>query len=81
MPVNLTCNFRKDPIKNKRYAPDKVKYGVFRHSSASNSVVNSLIWQEIKLLRDFMAVLVTCKFDEDPIKKEVATLRTTFSPL
>ena len=28
-----------------------------------------------------MAVLVTCNFDEDPIKREVAILQTTFSPL
>ena len=28
-----------------------------------------------------MTVLGTCKFDKDPIKNEVAILRTTFSPL
>ena len=33
------------------------------------------------LIADFMADVVTCKFDEDLIKNEVAIFRTTFSPL
>ena len=33
------------------------------------------------LYRDFMPVLVICKFDEDSIKNEVAIVGTTFSPL
>ena len=31
--------------------------------------------------QDFMAVLATCKFDNDPIKNEDAIVSTTFSPL
>ena len=54
---------------------------MFHHSRASNSEVNGPIWPEIELVRDFMAVLVTCKYDEDPIRNEVAILRTTFSPI
>ena len=47
-----------------------------RHSRASNTEVNSLIWPKFKLIREFMAVLITCKFDEDPIKIECTTDRT-----
>ena len=36
--------------------------------------MDSLIWPEFELIQDFMAVLVSCKIDEDPIKSEVATL-------
>ena len=44
MYVHVIYKFQKDPIKNKKdYAPDKIKYCVFRHSRASNSDVNSLI--------------------------------------
>ena len=57
------------------------KYGVLRHSGASNSEVNSLIWPEFELISDVMPVLVTCKFDEDLIKSKGAILLTTFSPL
>ena len=34
---------------------------------------------EFQLVRDFMPVLVTSKFDEDPIKNERPSLETPFS--
>ena len=34
---------------------------------------------EFELVWDFMPVLVTSKFDEDPIKNERASLETPFS--
>ena len=34
-----------------------------------------------ELIRDVMDVLVTCKYEEDPIKNEGARVDTTFSPL
>ena len=34
-----------------------------------------------ELVRDVMDVLVTCKYEEDPIKNEGARVITTFSPL
>ena len=34
-----------------------------------------------ELVRDVMDVLVTCKYEEDPIKNEGARVDTTFSPL
>ena len=34
-----------------------------------------------ELVRDVMDVLVTCKYEEDPIKNEGAGVDTTFSPL
>ena len=48
----------------------------FRHSRARNPEVNSLIWPKFELIREFMAVLATCKFDEDPIKTESTIDRT-----
>ena len=71
MPVQIICKSQNIPIK-KGYAPDKVKYGVFRHSRASKFEVNIPIWPEFKLVRDFMAVLVTCKFED--IRSRVAAL-------
>ena len=41
----------------------------FRLSRASNSKVSGLIRPEFEFIQDFMPVLVTCKFDEYPIKK------------
>ena len=37
-------------------------------------------WPEIEFLRDFMTVIVTCKFDKDPIENEGAIFGTTCSP-
>ena len=34
-------------------------------------------WPNFELVRDVMDVLVTCKYEEDPIKNEGATLVTT----
>ena len=54
----------------------KCKYlRIFWHSRACNSKVT----HPIQPVRDFMAVLVTSKFDEDPIKHERASLETPFS--
>ena len=36
---------------------------------------------EFKLVQDVMDGLVTCKYEEDPIKNEGARVFTTFSPL
>ena len=47
----------------------------------STQAVNSLMWLEDELIRDFMAVLVICKTDEDWIKSEVAIVWTTMPPL
>ena len=44
----------------------------FRRSNAANSAVSGLIWPNFEFIRDFIVVHVTCKNEEDPIKKEVA---------
>ena len=41
--------------------------------------MNGLIWFEMELVRDFMPVLVTSKFDEDLINNDSARLETQFS--
>ena len=41
---------------------------IFCHSRASNSKANIPVWPKFELRRDFMPVMITCKFDEDPIK-------------
>ena len=56
-------------------------YKSIRRSRAANSAVLSRIWPKFELVRDIMVVLVTCKYEEDPIKNEGASVFTTFSPL
>ena len=58
------------------------KYGDFsRRSRAANSAVLGRIWPKFALIRDITVVLVTCNYEEDPIKNEGASVFTTFSPL
>ena len=45
-----------------------------RHSRVSNTEVNSLIWPKFELIRAFMAIMSTCKFDEDPIKLQALSI-------
>ena len=78
-----TCKNEEDPIKNEgarvftRFLPLKV-YGDFsRRSRAANSAVLGPIWPNFELVRDVIDVLVTCKYEEDPIKNEGARVVTT----
>ena len=64
-----------------RFLPLEV-YGDFsRRPRAANSAVLGPIWPNFELVRDVMDGLVTCKYEEDPIKNEGARVDTTFSPL
>ena len=49
--------------------------GIF--PDAANSAVLSPIWPNFELVRDVMDVLVTCKYEEYPIKNEGARVVTT----
>ena len=49
----------------------------FTQSRADNSAVKGRIWLKFELIRDVMAILVTAKNEEDPIKIEGARVATT----
>ena len=54
--------------------------GIFPDAQGQLTVLGP-IWPNFELVRDVMNVLVTCKYEEDPIKNEGARVDTTFSPL
>ena len=69
MPVLVSSKFDKDPIKNESASwetPLQVYGKVFRHSRASicNPEGCGPTWLKFELVRDFMPVLIMCKFDE-----------------
>ena len=85
--VLITCKYEKDPIKNSgenvmtSFSP-LYAYGIFFiRSRAANSAVLGPIWPNFELVRDVIDVLVTCKYEEDPIKNEGARVQTTFPPI
>ena len=47
-----------------------------RRSRAANSAVLGRIWLKFELVQDIIDVLVTCKYEEDPIKNEGARVLT-----
>ena len=54
---------------------------IFQTSRAANSVVRGWIWPKFELVRDFMHVLVTCKYKKDRIKNNREKVETSFSQL
>ena len=44
---------------------------------ADNSAVKGRVWLKFELIRDVIAILVTSKYEEDPIKIEGARVATT----
>ena len=85
MPILVTCKFDEETINNEyasveTFSPLALEvYGKkFQCSRAKRSTVNSLIWPEFELVRDFMPVLVICKFDDNRIKSEGARVDIVF---
>ena len=52
-----------------------------RRSRAANIVVGDGILTKFKVIQAFIVVIVTCKNEEDPSKKEGTRVVTTFIPL
>ena len=87
MYVPITCKYEKDRIKNSRedvetpFSSLQV-YGVFFwRSRAANSVVGGQNWPNFELIEALMYVIVTCKYEKDPIKNSRENVVTPFSPL
>ena len=87
MPAVVISNFDDDSIENERASMEiafshyKSMEFFFRRSRAANSVVSGPIWPKCELVRDFMHVLVTCKYEKDRIKSNREKVETSFSPL
>ena len=67
MPVLDTSNFDDLSFKNERASMETAfshykSMGFFRRSSAANALVSGPIWPKFEFVRDFMHVLVTCKY-------------------
>ena len=87
MPVLVTSNFDDDSIKNEQASMEtafshyKSMGNFLKRSRAANSVVNGLIWPKFELVRDFMHVLVICKYKKDRNISNREKVETPFSLL
>ena len=62
----------------RHHFPIKSLWENFRRSRAANSIVSGQIWPKFELVRDFMHVLVTCKYKKDRIKNNGKKWRHRF---
>ena len=86
MPVLVTSKFEEDPIKNERTSLETPfshykSMGNFSDAQGHLTLREWSILAKFKLIRDFMPVLVTCKFEKNLIKKHREKVETLFSPL
>ena len=86
MPVLVTSNFDDDSIKNERASIETA----FSHYKSMGNFLDAqgqLTPQSVvrsgrnSLIRDFIHVLVTCKYKKDQIKNNREKMEISFSPL
>ena len=56
----------------------KWKHQFFRRLRAANSVISCWIWPNFKLIQANMYVIITCKYEKDPIKNNREKKATMF---
>ena len=56
----------------------KCKHQFFRRLRAASSVVCGRIWPNFKLIEALMYVIITCKYEKDPIKNNREKVATPF---
>ena len=87
MYVLLACKYEKDQMKNSRenvmtsFSPLYVYVIFFRRSRATNSVVRGRISPNFELNQALMYVVITCKYEMNPIKQVRENVMTPIFPL
>ena len=65
--------------KRRSFVVHKVSNGHFWQSRGRNSAIAGPIWPIFELVRDFMHVIIICKFHEDPTKMKKLRCSQAFS--
>ena len=68
--ILVTCKNEEDPLKNKDARVATTLNIDFSHSQGQITADKGRIWLKFELIRDVMVILVTSKYEEDPIKIE-----------
>ena len=79
MHVIITCEYEKDQIKNSQEKAATPFFFIITLSVAMGT--SSRIWPNFKLIQALMYVIVTCKYEMDPIKNSREKVATPFFPL
>ena len=79
MHVIITCKYKKDQMKNSR---EKVETPFFPIITLSVTMETSgWIGPNFKFIQALMYVIITCKYEKDPIKNNREKVETSFFPL
>ena len=79
MHVIITCKYEQDRIKNSR---EKMATPFFSIITLSVAMVTSCRnWPNLKIIQALTYVIVTCKYEIDPIKNSREKVATPFFPL
>ena len=89
MHVLFSCKYEKDQMKNSgenvmtSFSPLYIVslWDFFRRSRAANSVVHGRISPNFELIQTLMYIIVTCKYEMNPIKNVWENVMTPFFPL
>ena len=79
MHVIITCKYEKDLIKKQPRKSGKNVFSIISLSVAMGT--RSRIWPNFKLIQALMYVIVTCKYEMNPIKSSREKVATPFFPL
>ena len=79
MHVIIACKYEMDQMKNSQ---EKVETPFFPIITLSVTMETSgWIWPNFKLIQTLMYVIITCKYEKDPIKNSPEKVETSFFPL
>ena len=76
MSINVVGSLTSSPKGNDAHlraiihSKKKWKHQFFRRLRAASSVVRGQIWPHFKLIQALMYVIITCKYEKDPIKNK-----------
>ena len=79
MHVIITCKYEKDWTINSREKVASLFFSIITLSVAMET--NSGIWPNFKLIQALAYVIITCKYEIDPIKNSREKVATRFFPL
>ena len=75
----VTCKYEMNPIKNVRENTGDTVFPTVTLSVAMET--SGPIWPNFELIQALMHVLITCKYEKDPIKNSGENVMTLFFPL
>ena len=79
MDVLVTCKYEEDLIKNEGTRVLTTFSPIITLSVAMET--SGRIWPNFELIQALIHVIITCKYEKDPIKNSGENVMTSFSPL